>query len=109
IDSTVQQVLSAKRGWWATIGTLIALWQVSAAGRGVMEVLESLYDDDEERSRLRKYATSIALALVAVLLLLGALICVQFGGKLVGGPFGAILRWLVALALLTVLIALLDR
>src|SRR6201994_166210 len=49
VDQTAQHVLGAKQLWWATLGLAIALWQVSAAVRVVMAVLDDLYDTEERR------------------------------------------------------------
>jgi membrane protein len=109
IDDTVTQVLQAKQLWWATLGAGLAIWQVSAAVRAVMAVLDSLYDVEDERPPVPRYTASIGLAVVAIALLLGAVATIQFGDGLVGGPLGTFARWVVALALLTLLIALLSR
>jgi membrane protein len=109
IDDTVDQVLGAKQGWWVTLGAGLAVWQVSAAVRGVMEVLDTIYDIQPQRGMWHKLAVSVALAVAATVLLVSALAVVQFGDALLGGTLGTLARWLVALALLTALIGVMVR
>src|SRR3954447_26730074 len=43
IDQTVRNVLAHKQVFWATAGALIAVWEVSSAMRGTMQVLNRIY------------------------------------------------------------------
>jgi membrane protein len=109
ISDTVAQVLGAKQVWWVTLGAGLTIWQVSAAVRGVMEVLDAVYDVRSQRGTWHKLAVSIGLAIAAAVLLLGAVAVVQFGDSVVGGLLGTLVRWVVALGLLTTLIGVMVR
>src|SRR3954462_12189486 len=42
VDQTVRHVLDHKQLFWATIGALIAVWEVSGATRATMQVLNRI-------------------------------------------------------------------
>jgi membrane protein len=94
IESTVRRVLGSRQLFWATIGVLLAVWKVSGAMRGVMTVLDRIYDVHRRRSWRERYAVSIGLSalVIAMLLFAGGLLV---AGGLAGGPAG-ILCWPVA-------------
>jgi membrane protein len=94
LDDTVRRVLEAKVLFWATFGCVLTVWEVSGAMRAVMGVLTRIYDDPGRPWRSR-YAVSIGLSALVLLLVLaagGALIA----GRLVDGWVTAVLRWPVA-------------
>jgi membrane protein len=99
IDSTVRKVLEARNVFWATLGAALTIWEVSGAMRAVMTVLDRIYGSDRQRTWRRRYAVSIALSALVIVLLLGAGGVVIAGG-LVDGWVTAVLRWPVAAALL---------
>jgi membrane protein len=105
VDQTAVHVLTGKQLWWATIGLAIALWQVSAAVRAVMAVLDALYEPEHPRPWQRRYPVSFALGALAMVVLLATVALVQIG------PDGLLtpVRWIVALALLAGLIATMTR
>jgi membrane protein len=99
IDSTVRKVLESKNVFWATFGALLTVWEVSGAMRAVMGVLDRIYGSAGQRPWLRRYAVSIGLSALVIVLLLGAGGVVVAGG-LVDGWITAVLRWPVAAVLL---------
>jgi membrane protein len=105
VDQTAEHVLGAKQLWWATLGLAIALWQVSAAVRVVMAVLDDLYETEERRPWPRRVAISLALAVVATSVLLLTVVLVQIGR----GILGTLACWAAALVLLAALIAVIVR
>jgi membrane protein len=105
VDQTAQHVLGAKQLWWATLGLAIALWQVSAAVRVVMAVLDDLYETEERRPWPRRVAISLALAVVATFVLVLTVVLVQIGH----GILGTLACWAAALVLLAALIAMIVR
>jgi membrane protein len=108
VDNTVHQVLDHRRGFWATLGLLLTIWEMSGATRGVMGVLDRIYRIRRTRSFRERVAVSIALATAST-----ALIGLAVGTVLLGphflGPFGVVVRWAIALLLLSALLAIVVR
>src|SRR4051794_3658066 len=77
IDQTVRQVLEHGQLFWATLGTLIAIWEVSGAMRATMQVLNRIYDVDETRPFRQRYLTSFWLSGVVTILVLAAVAVVK--------------------------------
>ncbi len=106
IDGTVAQVLGDRQVFWVTLGAVLAAWQVSGAVRAAMDVLNRVHGTREERSFVRRYAVSLALALVFMLVLVAALAVVNLVPLVDGDPgpvVGALLllaRWGTAAGLL---------
>jgi membrane protein len=118
IDETVRTVLGRRQLFWATLGAGLAVWEASGAIRGVMGVLDRIYDIRERRSTVPRFAVSLALALVVSVTLLAAVAVARFGAAgveaLVGtGTLarvaGLVLRWAIAVVLLLVTVGLLVR
>jgi membrane protein len=103
LDSTVRKVLESKNLFWATFGAVLTVWEVSGAMRAVMTVLDRIYRSDRERRWKERYAVSIGLSALVIVLLLAAG-GVTIAGGLVDGWVTAALRWpLAALLLLAAL------
>ena len=117
IDDVARHTLGSKRGWWLTAGLVFTLWQASGVARAVMGALSRVYGNGDDRSFVRRYATSFALGLAVALCVLGALVAVRFGAPILGledlGWAGSVvlmvLRWIAALALLTTAVWVLLR
>jgi membrane protein len=118
VDDTVRQVLERRQLVWATLGAVIALWELSGAVRAVMGILNRVYGAAEHRGLARRLAVSIALSTAVGLLVLSAVAVVQFGplaAQAVLGRSAAVVvaaflaRWVVAVALLLLAVALLVR
>lgn len=99
VNTTVDQVLHRQQTFWVTVGLLLVLWELGGAVRATMEALDDIFQTRRKRSRTDKYVTSTWLAAVVGLVWLGALACVA-GGWL-AGPLGALARYAIAAALLT--------
>jgi membrane protein len=108
-DDVVRRTLGKEQIWWLTAGVVFAVWQLSGAARAIMGVLSEIYNEGEERSFRSRYTTSIALGSGVTVLVLLAFASVQFGGEVVGGVVGFVLRWGAALALLFTAVWLLLR
>jgi membrane protein len=108
IDSTVQKVLQSKQLFWGTFGALLTIWEVSGAMRAVMTVLDRIYRVPSQRPWKQRYAVSIGLSALTIVLLLAAGL-VFIAGNLVDGLLTGILRWPVAAALLLVALAAVVR
>src|SRR3954469_1096800 len=117
LDDVVRKTLGSRQGWWLTIGIVFTLWQASGVARAIMGALSSVYGDGDDRSFLRRYATSVALGLGVALIVIAALVDARFGESLLGvedAPWAAsallfIVRWGLALVLLSTAVWLLLR
>jgi len=112
VDETVRRVLTGKQAFWVTVGAAIAVWEISGAVRAVMQVFNKIYDCDETRPFWRRIRISLALAAAAAALLLVAAAAALFAPALLGGTgvvhlLAVVAGWLVALALLVLLVGLL--
>src|SRR5215210_90903 len=84
LDDVVRNTLGSKQGWWLTIGLVFTLWQASGVARAIMGALSSVYGNGDDRSFVRRYATSVALGLGVAVCVLAALVVVRFGAALLG-------------------------
>ncbi len=112
VDDTVRRVLGQAQLFWTTAGAAIAIWKISAAMRGIMDVFDRIYDCDRERTGIERIRVSVLLGMAVAALLLGAAGCALLGDDLLRGagldsPFVTWLRWPVSLALLLAVVALL--
>jgi membrane protein len=114
VGYSVTQILNDHHSGLIAIGTVIAVWEVSGAMRATMGAMNRVYGAREERSVVRRFAISLALAAgvsALVILAVGA----ALGGGLVwsdvglAGVAGTALSWLAALVLLWLVIALVVR
>ncbi len=116
-DDVVRRTLGQEQLWWLTVGLVFTVWQLSGAARAIMGVLSEIYNDGEDRSFKSRYVTSIALGTSVTVLVLSAFAVARFGGEALGldDPGFAIeavvfvVRWGVALALLSTAVWLLLR
>ena len=117
LDDVVRNTLGSKQAWWLTIGLFFTLWQASGVARAIMGALSSVYGNGDDRSFVRRYATSVALGLAVALLVIAALVDARFGESILGlgdvaWPAAVVLfvvRWGLALALLSTAVWLLLR
>jgi membrane protein len=118
INDTVHKVLTQKQLFWASVGAVIAIWEVSGAVRVTMRALNRIYETEEKRDLREQFLVSFALAAALTVLVLGAIAVVKFGpflfDDLLGKGFGAeavslVVRWTVTIALLFAAMALVLR
>jgi len=118
VDDTVRNVLERRQLFWASAGAAIAVWEVSGAMRGVMDVLDRIYDAEDRRSFWSRVRVSIGLSVAVSLLLIAAAAVVRFGPRVanaaLGDGFAAnaagfVASWAVALALMLTVVALVVR
>lgn len=112
-NRTAARVMGNERFTWATLGVVITVWGVGASLRAMMRPLNSIYGARENRSWLRRLLVSIGGGAVVIAFVLAAA-AVVLGGRLVQPPSYAaplffVLRWLVALGLLLLTIAIILR
>jgi membrane protein len=112
-NRTAVRVMADRALFWVTVGLAITLWGVAAALRAMMTPLNGIYGARDTRSWLQRMRVSLGGGLIVIVLTFTAAIVV-LGGRLVhpqgvlAVPFFAA-RWLVALGLLLLTIALLIR
>jgi membrane protein len=118
IDDTITKVLEHKRLFWITLGAGIAVWQMSGAMRMTMKASNRIFELRETRTVAVCVATSIALGIVAAVLILSAVAMIKFGPLFVEATLGHgtllgvvafIVQWLIGVALLLLLIGLVVR
>jgi membrane protein len=99
LDDTVMRVFGSRQGFWITIGAVITVWEVSGAMRGVMGVVDRIYDTERDRGFKERYWTSIWLSVATGGLLLAAF-AVFTVSPVFGGMAMSIVRWPLTAALL---------
>jgi membrane protein len=114
VDTTVEQVLSARRVLWITLGAVLTAWEVSGAVRATMGTLNHIYEAKEDRPWVRRYVVSLVLSVAVLVCILGAVFSVAILGRIVsvGGASGILFlvgRWAAAVALLALAVALLLK
>jgi membrane protein len=116
ISNAVNKVFGGGQWLWATVGGVLALWQVSGAVRAVMGALGRIYGAPSERPFLKRYSVSFALSievgacfiLATLCLLLAPFFSVAHPG-VAWGVFAFVVRWALAAALLLLAVGLLVR
>ncbi len=104
---SVRHELTASSPGLIVFGALVAIWEVSGAVRAVMGALNRIYGVDEERSLVRRFGVSFALALAVSVLAVAAAF---LGGGAVGAPDAVLAvaeRVVVPAAMVYVVVALL--
>jgi membrane protein len=113
IDAAAKRVFSTDSTGLIVFASLLVIWYVSGAVRAVMGSINDVYETKETRSWKRRYPLSFGLAVVIALCLVGSLLVTTVVPAVVqGGVVGvavSIGRWLVAIALLALAIAVLVR
>jgi membrane protein len=116
ISSAVNKAFSGRQLLWATFGGGLALWQVSGAVRAVMGAFDRIYGARSERSFLRHYLISFALAiatggcfiLATLCLMLAPFFAVRHPGA-AWDVFAFLARWALAVGFLSLAVGLLVR
>lgn len=113
IDEGANRIFSTDSTGLIVFATLMVVWYVSGSVRAVMGSVNDIYEAEETRSWKRRYPLSFGLALVIAICLVGAMLVVTGAAALashgVAGVAVSIGRWLVAIALLAVALAVLVR
>jgi membrane protein len=114
VSSAVNKALSDKQLLWATVGGVLALWQVSGAVRAVMGAFERIYGASSERTFVRRYLISFALALATggcfILATLSLMLAPFVAVSDLGGPgevVAFVARWALAVGFLALAVGLL--
>jgi membrane protein len=111
INFVAEQIFAGNSAGLIVFSALLTVWYVSSGVRGIMGAINGIYETEDQRPLWLRWLTSIGLALCVVAAIVGAALLVLAVPK----PDGAwqipviIVRWLGAIALLTVAAALLVR
>jgi membrane protein len=116
IRDAVANVVGGRRVLWATLGGVLALWQISGAVRAVMGALARIYAAPAERPTLRRYTISFILSIEVTVCFILAGLCLLFA-PFVSNPnagfvweaFAIVVRWSLVILMLFVVVALLVR
>jgi membrane protein len=116
IENAVDNVFTGRRVLWATVGGVLALWQVSGAVRAVMGALARIYASPAERSFVRRHTISFVLSievggcfvLAALCLVFAPFVSVEAGGA-AWDVVTFLVRWGLVVTLLLLAVGLLVR
>ena len=113
LDVAVEKIFSTNPAGLIAFASIVALWYVSGSVRGVMNATNVIYEHDETRSWKVRYPLSLALAAAILFCVVGATLAVLAAPALAShGVFQVVVaigRWLVAVMLLGLAVALLVR
>jgi membrane protein len=120
-EGTVRNLVSEKQGGLLTFGFAFMLWSASTGMYAIMQELNVAYDARERRPFWKVQATALVLMLLFVLLIIGSLSLVIFGGvvqsrlaSMIGWSrpllmFFATVRWIIIAISLLLALALVYR
>lgn len=113
IDASVQRIFTTESGGLIAFASLLVVWYVSGSVRAAMGAINDIYETGEKRRVTVRFPISFALAVAIAICVVGAVIVVAAGPALasngVAGVLVSIGRWLVAVLLLALAVALLVR
>jgi membrane protein len=113
INSAVEKIFTTDSAGLIAFASLMVVWYVSGSVRAVMGSLNDIYETEEKRPFTRRYPVSFGLAVAIAICVVGSIVIVAAAPSL--APHGAvgvvvsIGRWLVAIALLSLAVALLVQ
>src|SRR5436305_7920578 len=83
LDHSVDQVLTARRWWWLSVGLVLTVWQVSSGVRALMTALDSIYEVKDRRPFRVRLGISIGLAavLIATLFVMASALLLSASGR----------------------------
>lgn len=111
IDSTGKQIVSTGRAATIVVATLLSAWYLAAAIRAVMEALNKIHDVVDEREWWRRGLLALGLGSAVGVATVGSFLIVTWAST-VSGTASVVLdvgRWIVAVLLLSLVVALLVR
>jgi membrane protein len=112
IDATVQKIFTSSSGGLIAFAAAVAIWEMSGVVRAIMGAVARVYDTEDDRSWKVRFPLSIGIGLVLTASILGAILLATAARTAVHGGWGvpfALLRWLVAVALIGVGFGVLVR
>jgi len=113
IDAGAQRIFSTDSTGLIVFAALLVIWYVSGAVRAVIGSINDIYETDETRPWKVRYPVSFGLAFTIAVCLVGSLLVVTVGSALAHNGFAGVVvsigRWLVAIGLLALAVAMLVR
>jgi membrane protein len=113
LDVAVEKIFSTDSTGLIVFASILALWYISGSVRGVMTATNGIYEADETRSWKVRYPLSLGLAAAILFCVVGAALSVLAAPALAShGALEVVVaigRWLVAIVLLALAVALLVR
>jgi membrane protein len=113
IDAAVEKIFSTDSTGLIVFASIVALWYISGSVRGVMSATNEIYEVQETRPWKVRYPLSLGLAAAIAFCVIGATLAVLAAPTLASHGVlevvVAIGRWLVAVLLLGLAVALLVR
>lgn len=113
IDTAVEKIFSTDSTGLIVFASIIALWYISGSVRGVMSATNEIYELEETRSWKVRYPLSLGLAAAIAFCVIGATLALLAAPALAShGALEVVVaigRWLVAVLLLGLAVALLVR
>jgi membrane protein len=111
VDFAAEKILTHATAGLLVFAAVLALWEISGSVRAVGGALNQIYDTRETRPFVRRFATSVAIAIVIAACVVGAILVVTLASHAGGSlqPLLGFARWLVALLLLGVAVNILVR
>jgi len=95
LNAAIQKIYAHNSAGLIAFAAAYAIWQVSGSIRAVMDALNTIIECEDDRSTLRRFLLSVALAIAVILLIACALFVVLISGRLLGAS-GGIWHWLIA-------------
>jgi membrane protein len=113
VDSTVERILRSSRAGLIALAGSLALWHLTMAMRVATVALNRIHGEEESRPFARRIGTWIGLAVVTLVCLVGSVLVLvavpRLGGDGIVRFALAAGRWALAIALLTLAVALVVR
>jgi membrane protein len=113
INEGVQRIFEQNSAGLIALASVLVVWYVSGAVRAAMGAINEIYEADEKRPWTIRFPISFGLAVAIATCIVGALVVVTAGSALASGGFAGVLvsigRWVLAVTLLALAVALLVR
>jgi membrane protein len=112
IDATVEKIFRSSSAGLIAFAAVLTIWEMSGVVRAFMGAMAQIYEDEDNRPWWIRFPISIAIALVLTCGIVGALLLATAARTAVHGAWGipfAVLRWVVAITLVTLAFGALVR
>lgn len=112
MNATVQKVFESSSTGLIVFAAALTVWEISGVVRACMGALAQIYEHEEKRPWWIRFPISIGISIAFTAAIVGALMLATVARSAVHGSWGtpfAVLRWLVAIALITLAFGILVR
>ena len=112
MDATAQKIFGSSSAGLIVFAAALTVWEISGVVRACMGALGQIYEQEETRPWWVRFPISIGISVVFTAAIVGALLLATVARDAVHGSWGvafAVLRWLVAIALITIAFGVLVR